>query len=297
MILFTLIIFVLSFLTLSGMFLVKLGQAGQRPVLRVKMTPPAHHDNLTLYFKRKFSVIGQHLWHFILEAKDLKPAVTSKTIHDQYDKVKSAFRIRVRTSEQDPQWLPEATALSVAAVTHTPEEGYLEAIKRNPTDRQAYEALGRLYLQNKNYQEASEIFEYLTKLDPTRDVYFSNLGLCYYSQKDFAKGATAYEKALALNSKIPTRWVNLALCFEALDQANKAVKALTQALNLDKLNIHYMMMLADAYVRIENVVRAEEVLEQILVQDPTNRAAREKLMKLRVSEATPVVEGTEPPVE
>jgi len=55
-----------------------------------------------------------------------------------------------------------------------------------------------------------------------------------------------------------------------------------QALQLDKSNINYLNLLADTYVKLENNVRAEEVLEQILGLDPTNRLAREKLMRLKI---------------
>jgi hypothetical protein len=41
-------------------------------------------------------------------------------------------------------------------------------------------------------------------------------------------------------------------------------------------------MLADEYMKIPNRIRAEEVLEQILSQDPTHRVARERLMKLKI---------------
>ena len=87
---------------------------------------------------------------------------------------------------------------------------------------------------------------------------------------------------IQVSLKITWHWINLALCFEALEDYSKAVKALNMALQLDKLNINYMTLLADAYVKLENNVRAEEMLEQILSLEPTNKNAREKLMKLRI---------------
>ncbi|MBX4187076.1 MAG: tetratricopeptide repeat protein [Candidatus Doudnabacteria bacterium] len=274
----------ISVLTVVSLFLFKLGQLNSRPNIRVRMTTtsttPQHE--LWPYAKQKLGVVANKLWHFILEAKDLKPA-TTKTIHNQYEKVKSVFRIRIRSNESDPQWLPEAAELTIKpAVNQNPEDLYLAAIKRNPHDREAYEALGRLYLQNKNYSDAVQTYDYLIKLDPTRDVYYSNLGLSHYSLKEYQKAKEAYEKALSINNKIPTRWINLALCFEALQEYSKAVKAINSALMLDKMNTNYLMLLAEAYVKMENYVRAEEVLEQILSMDPTHRAAREKLMKLKI---------------
>lgn len=284
MILFAAILFAVSILVITSMFLVKLAQVNQRPVVRVKLAGvhPNYYESLWPYFRQKLQFIANKLWHFILEAKDLKPAAT-KTLQTGVAKAKNVFRIRIRSSESDPQWLPEAAELSIKPnATQNPEDLYLEAIKRNPNDKQAYEALGRLYLQSKNFSDASETYEYLTKLDAGRDIYFSNLGLAYYSLGEYLKAAASYEKALNINNKIATRWINLALCFEALEEYTKAVKSITQALVLDKLNMNYLTLLADTYTKLENFVRAEEVLEQILSQDPMNKPAREKLMRLRI---------------
>jgi len=282
MMLLATIIFAISLLTLVSMFLAKFGQISSRPNIKVRIATATYHHDLWPYFRQKLSAIIDKLWHFILEAKDLAPA-TSKTIHSQYEKVKSVFRIRIRSSAAEPQWLPEAADLTIKPTfSQNPEQLYLQAIKKNPDDRSAYEHLGRLYLQNKNYADGVQTYEYLTKLDPTKDIYYSNLGLAHYSLKEYQKAVSAYEKALSINNKIPTRWVNLAFSLEALDEYPKAVKALTEALRLDKLNPHYLTLLADAYVKLENNVRAEEVLEQILVLEPTNKPAREKLMKLKI---------------
>ena len=284
MILFAAILFLLSLAVIASMFLVKLSHVSQRPAIKIKIagTHSTYHESLWPYFRQKIGFVANKLWHFILEAKDLTPAAT-KTLHTGVEKARNAFRIRIRTSNSEPQWLPEAAELSIKPnSTQNPEDLYLEAIKKNPNDKQAYEALGRLYLQNKNFSEAVEIYEYLTKLNAGKDIYFSNLGLAYYSVGEYQKGTASYEKALNINSKIPARWINLALCFEAMEEYNKAVKAITQALQLDRLNTNYLTLLADIYIKLENNVRAEEVLEQILSSDPTNKPAREKLMRIKI---------------
>ncbi|HEX9502746.1 MAG TPA: tetratricopeptide repeat protein [Patescibacteria group bacterium] len=283
MIISLVVVLAVAVLVAVSLFLFKLGQLNSRPQIRLRITPTTtHHYDLWPYIKQKLGIVAHKLWRFILEAKDLKPAAT-KTFESQYEKVKSAFRIRIRSSTADPQWLPEAAELSIKpSANQTPEDLYLAAIKKNPHDREAYEALGRLYLQNKNYADAVQTYEYLVKLDPTRDIYYSNLGMSHYSLKEYQKAKEAYEKALSINSKIPTRWVNLGLCFEALEDYTKAVKALSSAVQLDKLNVNYLSLLADAYVKLENYVRAEEVLEQILALEPGNKTAREKLMRLKI---------------
>jgi tetratricopeptide (TPR) repeat protein len=258
-------------------------------------------DNLVDYFWHKFKQLGNYVWRFILEAKDIRPS--AKLPAQVGDKVKKVFKIRIRESEKDPAWLPEVAEDGVRtpepvqpAVTperqsssnpvkkdvKTAEELYLRTIQKDPNNRQAYEGLGRLYLQDKNFTEAAETFKFLTTFDPQRDVYWSNLGISQYSLKDFQSATASYEQALKINNKVPARWINLALCFEAMDEHNRAVRAINKALELDPRNSNYLMLLADIYLKISNQIRAEEVLTQVLALDPTNKTARERLMKIKI---------------
>lgn len=269
------IIFILS---LFGVILILLSKlpAAFETQSRSRMTTTAH-ENFWAYLVRKFKIFTHKVWHFILEAKDLRPPVK---LNIPMERVKKVFRIRIRQDESEPESLPEATASIEEA--QTPETLYLDAIKKDPQDKEAYENLGRLYLQEKKYPEAAEIFEYLINFDPGRDTYFSNLALSYYLLQEYPKAAVTYEKALSLNNKIPPRWINLGLSFMAMGEYGKAIKAVSNALGLDKRNLNYMMLLADLYMRAHNRIRAEQVLMQVLEMDPTNRLAREKLMKLRI---------------
>src|SRR5690606_30170052 len=98
---FILILFVVSFLVLAGLILSKLSLSHSKTLVRVKLG--SGQESLGSYFWLKFRQGMSRLWHFILEAKDLKPAA-GKTIHSQMERVKKVFRIRIRTSEEDPHW-------------------------------------------------------------------------------------------------------------------------------------------------------------------------------------------------
>ncbi len=277
---FAWILMTVSLLGIATLVLSKIPDVVGKPQLKIRSVPVGH-ETLRHYLWRKLGRLGNKIWHFILEAKDLAPAIH---IDHPMERMKQAFKIRIRSSEQDPHWLPEATTnLSDLKTSEKSAEAlYLESIKRNPQNREAYEGLGRLYLQDKNFEEAAEMFDFLTKFDPGRDVYWSNLGLSLYSLEKYQAAANAYEKALSINNKIPARWVNLALCFQAQDELGKAIKMVNAALALDKRNLNYLGLMADFYVKAGNQVKAEQALEQILELDPTNKAAREKLMRLKI---------------
>ncbi len=283
MIILSWILLVVGLLGLFTVILAKLPGVLTRPTIggRVRIVTAA--EGLWSYISRKIKYGLGKIWHFILEAKDLKP---TPLINHQVQKVKQVFKVRIRSSKEEPLWMPEVTAVidqaKAAPDEQTAEHLYLEAIKTDPNNKEAYEGLGRLYLQEKNYKEAAETFKFLTRLDPKRDTYWSNLGLSLYSIQEYRDAAKAYEKAVQMNGKIPARWVNLSLCYEAMHDLPRMIKALNQAVQLDRRNINYLLMLSDAYLKYGNRVRAEEVLEQVLAIDPTHRVAREKLMKIRI---------------
>lgn len=277
------ILLVISILGIAAVILGKLPGVLTRPTLGGRLRLVTAAEGLWAYLVRRIRQVFNRLWHFVLEAKDLKP---TPLITHQVQKVKQVFRVRIRSSQEEQLWMPEVAAMIDQAKAtpdgKTAEHLYLDAIKSDPNNKQAYEGLGRLYLQEKNYAEAAETFKFLTKLDPKRDVYWSNLGLSLYSTQQFTEAARAYERALQINGKVPARWVNLSLCFDGLQDYPRAIKALNQAVHLDRRNINYLQLLADEYMKVENKVRAEEVLEQVLGIDPMHKVAREKLMKIRI---------------
>src|SRR3989344_5106740 len=123
MTIFWLVLLFGSFLIITILFLRKLGAVNRLP----QVLPDSR---LWPYLRQRTSKLGTKIWHFILEAKDLKP-VTGKVLHHQVEKVRSIFRVRIRSSSEEPQWLPEAAELTgVTASNLSQEERYLEAIKR-----------------------------------------------------------------------------------------------------------------------------------------------------------------------
>lgn len=283
MIIFSWILLAIAVIGVAVVILAKLPAVLHRPTIggRVRIVTAA--EGLRSYIVRKLRFVMGKIWHFILEAKDLKP---TPLITHQVQKVKQVFKVRIRSSKEEPLWMPEVAGLIDQAKSardgRTAEQLYLNAIKNDPNNQQAYEGLGRLYLQEKNFKEAAETFKFLTRLDPRRDTYWSNLGLSLYSIQQYKEASSAYEKALQINGKVPARWVNISMCYEQIQDLPRVIKALNQAVNLDRRNINYLQLLADAYMKVQNKVRAEEVLEQVLAIDPTHKIAREKLMKIRI---------------
>lgn len=161
------------------------------------------------------------------------------------------------------------------------EKSLVERIQKNPSDRSAYEDLGKLYLERKKFTDAEEVYEYLTRNYDAEDGYFSRLGTVYFNLKKFDQAATAYSRAIELRGDLPNRHVNLSLCFEALGDYAKAVEAVRKAIRISSDNAAYLSLLADLLIRSGKEREASETLEKILELEPANESARERLMSLK----------------
>jgi len=64
------------------------------------------------------------------------------------------------------------------------EKKYIEIIKLNPKNIVAYKELGNLYLEQKKYKEAKEIFEYISKIENHKSISYIDLGLVLGIEQD-----------------------------------------------------------------------------------------------------------------
>ena len=175
---------------------------------------------------------------------------------------------------------PERTFLGSADV-NAEEQDFIKQIERDPTNHEAYEGLGKLYLDGKKYKDALEVYDYLAKLHSDNDVYFSKLGLAHFNLGNYDSAIEAYNTAITLKPDAPHRLVNLSLCYEAKGEFPEAVDAAERALHMDPDNVQYMVLLAEYLIVAGKKEDATELLEKALEVEPTNQIARHKLMELK----------------
>ncbi len=162
----------------------------------------------------------KRIWHFMLEAKGLRqaPAVNYK--------------------------MNKILQRKPAPPAHN-EDYYLQLIKRAPKDLEQYNKLGQFYLDQKNHEEAHNVYDYLTKHAAANSDYWAKLGYSYLHLQKYGLAVESYEKSLGLDSSHPNRYYNLALAHSALRQPVEAVRALDKAVALEPDNDKYHQMLSD----------------------------------------------------
>lgn len=161
------------------------------------------------------------------------------------------------------------------------EQIYIKIIANDPSNQEAYEGLGKVYLEQKKYKDAQEVYEYLVKNHPDNDSYMGRLGLVRFNLGKYEEAIEAYNKAIEINPHKPSRIMNLSLCYEAMDELDKAIQTAEKAISVQPDNTKHLMMYVDLFVKKGDVEKATDIVEKVLELDPTNEAARQRLRELK----------------
>ncbi len=198
------------------------------------------------------------VWHFMLEAKGLRqaPAVTHKIT-------------KIWRKGNQQSHLPDPIIPPSEAVRN--EDDYLENIKKFPKDLDGYSQLGNFYIDQNNYEDAKNVFDYLTKHAPAQSEYWARLGYCQLQLEQHHTAIDSYNKSMALDSSHPNRYYNLALAYTGLQQWGNSAKSLRKALELEPHNVKYMHALADVYNRMNRPEQAREMSQRIARLDSVVR--------------------------
>ena len=88
-------------------------------------------------------------------------------------------------------------------------EGLIETIKKDPTNKRAFYALGNLDKNRKEYEKAIAHYQRTTVIDPNYAKVYNNLGNTYFLQKDFDKAIENYKKAIEKDNALISAYFNL----------------------------------------------------------------------------------------
>src|SRR3989344_2312683 len=251
-------------LSLAGIILIVLRRT---PELRFPV--PVLVKNLE-GFLQKWTALGfEKLWLFVLEVKEIsKKTKPLGFLPKSLPKLHLPGRPRLNMSSftgpkpGTAEFFIKQGEKSLAAGDHyNAEQNFIRAIKKEPQSEQA--------------------FAYLVKHHPDKGHYHASLGQAFHNSKQYDKAIAAHERAIELDPNNPRRYLNLGMTLEAKKHLEEAILNYRKAVDLDGDNTHYVMILSEALAKKGDKDEAEILLEKILMVEPTNQHAREKLMSLK----------------
>ena len=220
--------------------------------------------------------IWKSIWHFALEAKDLKQGqiLASKFSKMVMPNQKRVINMGVHAT------LKKADGLFTLGRFDEAETEYIDILKKSPHEYAVYEGLVKVYLKQKKYDEIVEVLEYLIRHQPKNDGYLVQLGNVLMTVKRYKEAITLYERSIEINALVPSRFVNVALCYQALHDLAQARKNFQKALDLDPTNVQYLMMLVEISIKMGDSAQALKRLSEAAEMDPENLQVKEKIVEL-----------------
>jgi tetratricopeptide (TPR) repeat protein len=196
---------------------------------------------VTPYSRAKAKVMYSvsRLWRFALEAKDIMPSA----------EVGYRLRKMVKKNRQKPDGTPLSTR--TASEVMRDEKFYLRLIKDYPKELSNYNSLGQFYIDNKNFVDAQNVYEYLVNHEPANANYYAKLGFCKLQLRQFGDAIIYYEKSVALDETHPNRFYNLSLALKSFNKNKKAMQVLKRAIELEPENEKYKLSLDELQKKIQ----------------------------------------------
>lgn len=226
------------------------------------------------------SATSKKVWHFMLEAKDLKQG---QILASKFARIVSPVAHRYTHSGVHGAMSKAEHEFSEGNFDEA-EQAYFEVIRKFPHEYTAYEGLVKIYIQQKQYDNLSETLEYLVKHVPENDAYWAQYGNVLMSTRHYAEAAEAYRHSVELNQLIPARFANLALSLQAVGDKEGARQNFQKASDLDPANAQYLIMLADSMVQLEERGPALQQLRRGAEFLPENKEIKEKIAELEIVE-------------
>lgn len=95
-------------------------------------------------------------------------------------------------------------------------EELIETIKKDPTNKGAFYALGILDKNMKEYEKAIAHYQRATVIDPNFAKVYTNLGNIYFLQKDYERAIENYKKAIEKDNTLISAYFNLSQTYREM---------------------------------------------------------------------------------
>lgn len=204
-----------------------------------------------------------------IEAKTSK-AAGAKPAETKIEKGKPALKA-TKTETKIYELLNEARRLIKGDNWKQAEGKYIEIIKIDQKNINAYQGLAQLYLDNNKNAEARQILEFLLKLgveDADTYINFANLA---WEENNLDEAKIYYLKALSLDGSRVVARVNLGLVFNELGDKESAVHQFSAAFELEPKNPRYLDLLLESSIQIGDKDLARKVLQNLKEVNPENQ--------------------------
>lgn len=243
------------------------GQQGSGATLSVDQVPA---DFKTFERLKQFlSSFIHRTWQLALDAKDLRPGSLA------FYRTKKLGEANKAANFPEPR--SEATLPTTVDAVEPGELELLAEIKRNPKNLNTYEDLGLFYLNHQAFEDAADMFEYLSKHSPDSAEHLARLGYTLFKLGRFDDSAAAYQKSLSLDSSDAKRYYNLGQALLGSSRYQDAAIAFDHAVTEDPDIVRYHLAHASSLRLAGSQKQSKAALERALELFPDDEDVKTAL--------------------
>ena len=137
-----------------------------------------------------------------------------------------------------------------------------------PDYAEAYNNLGNIYKEQKNYKKAITNYKKAVKIKPNYYEAYNNLGVLYKKIKDYPSALKSIYKALDITVNSPQVFNSLASLYFELKDYQKSLRYFEKVLSIDPYNIEAYNNLSVIFEKKESYKNAERLLKKAIKISP-----------------------------
>ncbi|MDO8581356.1 MAG: tetratricopeptide repeat protein [bacterium] len=209
-----------------------------------------------------------------------------KALEHYYEKVslqkqRTATNTNTITNNAE-QLLLEAESLTEKGLYDDAERKYIAAIALDPKSVLAYEGLGELYFDRKDYAAARETYAYIVKLNERSAAAHARLGAIASASGNLSEAEKDYTKALELSGDLVSSHIDLGIVHQTMEKHEEALQNFLKARELEPKNPRVLDLLLATAIILGKRSLAEEMLAALAETNPENQKLEE--LQKRVAE-------------
>ena len=166
--------------------------------------------------------------------------------------------------------LGEAEAALKNEETEIAEKKLIEILAKDRKNVKAYEFLGELYFNNKQYDQAEEVYKYLLKLHAVKDSAYDKLGRIAMKKEKFEEAEIDFLSSLDVNNKVAAYYDDLAQVYRAVKKDEQALDCYLRAVTIEPNNPKYLDQLIEYSIKIGDKGLARRTYNQLKKINPEN---------------------------
>ncbi len=145
---------------------------------------------------------------------------------------------------------------------------YKKAIEIKPDYNAAYNNMGNVYNDLKDYQQAISAYKKAIEIKPDNSAAYNNMGIAYDDLTDYKQAINAYKKAIEIKSDYSDAYYNMGDAYNNLKEFRQAISAYKKAIGINPDHSAAYYNMGNIYYDLKEYQQAINAYKKAIEIDP-----------------------------